>query len=251
MTEPLSLVLLFVTGVAASSLNAVAGGGTFIAFPVLVALGANELVANATCSAALWLGGLASAVGYAERLTRVRKLLERLLLPSAIGSCIGAWLLTVTSQRAFQMAVPALVLMATLLLALQPLLHRRVIGAGRRLPVWVGMALQVLICIYGGYFGAGMGILMIAVMGLIVEADLNELNGLKSALALLVNVLATAAFLYRGLVLLVPTLALGAGALVGGYLSARGAQKVAPGKLRIFIVLIGLGLSVWFGLRAF
>lgn len=249
MTVVLSTLLLFVAGAVASAINAVAGGGTLLAFPVQLALGATPLQANATSSAALWLGGLASALGYSEQFQKARSHLRVLLIPSGLGSLLGAWLLTQTSERVFERMVPLLVLVATVLLAAQPYLKPK--EPSRRIPAWLGALLQFAICVYGGYFGAAMGILMLALMGLFVEGDLHQLNAIKSWLSVLVNVVATGAFLYQGLVQLRPMLALGAGALVGGYLTARTVQKVPPGRVRVVVVGLGFVLSGWCFWRAF
>lgn len=249
MSPYLAPLLLFFAGAVASGINAVAGGGTLLAFPIQIALGASTLQANATSSAALWLGGLASALGYAEQLKKTRHHLRVLLIPSGLGSLVGAWLLIRTSESVFKQVVPILVLLATVLLALQPYLKPK--EPSRRIPPWVGAVLQFLICVYGGYFGAGMGILMLALMGLFIEADLHQLNAIKSWLAVLVNVVATGAFLYQGLVQLGPMLALGAGSLAGGYLTARIVQRVPPSRVRVVVVALGFILSAWCFWRAF
>lgn len=248
MPGVLSTLILFFAGVLAAAVNAVAGGGTLFAFPMLLALGVSPLHANATCSAALWLGGLASAIGYAEQFQKTRGYLRMLFLPSLLGSLVGAWLLSQTSEKIFKQVVPALVLLATVLLAFQPYLRPK--EPHRRMPPWVGMLLQFFICVYGGYFGAAMGILMLAMMGLFIEGDLHQFNALKAWLAVLVNVVATAMFLYQGLVQPGPTLVLGIGALTGGYLTARNVKKIAPARLRGIVVVIGLALSVWCGWHA-
>lgn len=234
-------------GALAAALNALAGGGSLIAFPAQIALGASALHANATCSAALWLGGLASAIGYYPQLHKTRRFVGMLILPSALGSLLGAWLLSHTSEQLFGRVVPALVLLATLLLALGPYLRP---SGPRHVPMWVIVIGHFCICVYGGYFGAAMGILMLALMGLAIDGDLHQLNALKMWLAMVVNIVATAAFVWQGLVQLRPMLALAAGALAGGYLAARLAQRWAPGRLRIVVVVLGFALSFWFAYRA-
>lgn len=249
-SSPLALASLFLVGALASALNAVAGGGSLLVFPLLVALGVPELSANATGAAALWPGSLSSALGFLPQLRRTGAFLRVLLVPTILGSLLGAFLLVRTSAQAFRLAVPVLVGVATLLLALQPLLKRRAVASGRQMPAWLGALLHFVICIYGGYFGAGMGILMLAVMGLCIDGDLHELNALKAWLALLVNVLAMGAFVLQGLVVLVPALVLAAGAISGGYLMARLAPRLHADKLRRAVVVFGLILTVWFAQRA-
>ena len=118
------------------------------------------------------------------------------------------------------------------------------------MPLPAVIALQFLICVYSGYFGAAMGILMLALMGLFIDGDLHQLNALKMWLAMIVNIVATIAFLWQGLVQIGPMMALAAGAFSGGYLAARLAQRLAPGRLRIVVVILGFILSFWFAYRA-
>ena len=244
------LLAMFGAGLVASAINAVAGGGSLITFPVLVALGVPELMANATNSAALWVGGLGSAVGFWPQLKRTRRHLRLLLLPTALGSAVGVALLVSGGSRVFKYAVPVLVLVATVLLALQPQIKRWVVGSRRKLPAIAGVLLQFLICVYGGYFGAGMGILMLALMGLYIDGDLHEHNALKAWLGLLVNLLAGVLFWRQGLLDLHAVLAVGGGSLVGGYVAARIAQRVNAELLRRAIVVLGVVLAVWFAARA-
>jgi uncharacterized membrane protein YfcA len=244
------LLAMFLAGLLASAINAVAGGGSLITFPVLVALGIPELSANATNSASLWLGSLSSAIGFWPQLKRTRRHLGLLIVPTALGSAVGVALLVSGGSRVFKYAVPGLVLAATVLLALQPQIKRWVIGSRRKLPAAVGVLLQFLICIYGGYFGAGMGILMLALMGLYIDGDLHEHNALKAWLGLLVNLLAGVLFWQKGLLDGRAMLAVGSGSLVGGYVAARIAQRVNAGLLRRAIVVLGVLLAVWFAVRA-
>lgn len=249
--ELLTLLAMFLAGMAASAINAVAGGGSLITFPVLVALGVSELSANATNSAALWIGGLGSAVGFWPQLKRTRHHLRLLLLPTALGSAAGVALLVSGGERVFKYAVPLLVLIATVLLAVQPQLKRWALGSQRKLPPAVGVLLQFVICVYGGYFGAGMGILMLALMGLFIDGDLHEHNALKAWLGLLVNLLAGVLFWQKGLLDLRAVSAVGLGSLVGGYVAARIAQRVNAELLRRAIVVLGAVLAVWFAVRVF
>ena len=243
------LLVMFLAGLVASAINAVAGGGSLITFPVLVALGVPELTANATNSAALWVGGLGSAVGFWPQLQRTRRHLRLLLLPTALGSAVGVYLLVSGGERVFKYAVPALVLLATVLLWQQPQIKRWALGSRHKLPAAAGVLLQFVICVYGGYFGAGMGILMLALMGLFIDGDIHEHNALKAWLGLLVNLLAGVLFWQKGLLDLRATLAVGVGALVGGYVAARIAQRVNAELLRRAIVVLGAVLALWFAVR--
>jgi len=249
--HPLALAALFGVGLLASAINAVAGGGSLLSFPVLVALGVPPLAANATNSVALWPGSLASAYGFRDQLARTKPHLRYLTLPTIAGALLGAWLLTHTPERLFDFVVPLLVLLATLLLAFQARIRKAVLGKKARIPVALGVLLQFLVAVYGGYFGAGMGIVMLAVFGLFVEGTLHELNAMKAWLGVAINLVASMFFLGEGLLWLVPGFSVMAGAIAGGYLSARLSQRLDPDKLRRGIVVLGFAMTAWFFRAAF
>lgn len=248
--SPGALALLVLAGAAASALNAFAGGGTLISFPTMVALGVPQLAANATNSVALWPGGLSSAIGYLPRMKGARRPLLVLLGPTLAGALGGAWLLVHTSERTFAIVVPLLLALATALLLVRTRLQRWALGGRVHLPIAAGALLQVAVAAYGGYFGAGMGIIMLAVFGLFVEGDLHRLNAIKNWLGLVINLVASLFFFGKGLVWLVPGGALMLGAIVGGYVSARVAQRVDAEKLRIAVVVLGVAMTLWFGWKA-
>ncbi len=249
--HPLALVALFGAGLFASGINAVAGGGSLLSFPVLVALGVPPLPANATNSVALWPGALSSAFGFLEQLERTRRHLWTLVPPTIAGSLVGAWLLVHTPERLFAMVVPALILLATLLLAFQPRIRKRVLGGKLRVPAAAGVILQFLVSVYGGYFGAGMGIVMLAIFGLFIPGTLHELNAMKAWLGVAINLVASVFFLGQGLLWMVPGLAVMLGAIVGGYLAARLSQRVDPEKLRRAVVVLGAVMTLWFARSLF
>jgi uncharacterized membrane protein YfcA len=249
-SEPGLLFAAAVAGAAAAAINAVAGGGSLVSFPVLVALGVPPLPANATNAVALWPGSLAGALGQVERYATIRGALLALLGPTLLGAGIGAMLLVATDQSLFDRIVPALVLAATLVLAFQKRVRAWAkTGPGERR--WAAGAFQFLVAVYGGYFGAGMGILMLAVFGLFLAGDLHDLNAIKNWLALAVNVAATVLFFSKGLVWLWVALAMAIGATAGGYAAARLSERVDAERLRRAVVVYGLAMTVWFAWRAF
>lgn len=244
--HPLALLGLFVAGFLASSINAVAGGGSLVVFPLFVALGVPALPANATTAVSLWPGSLASAFGYRDQLAAAKRVLPYLAPPTILGALLGAWLLTHTPARLFNFVVPVLILLATSLLAFQAQIRTKVLGTKARLSLPAGIVLQFVISIYGGYFGAGMGIIMLALFGLFVEGTLHEHNALKNGLAVSVNIVASLFFLQSGLLWIVPGLFCMIGAITGGYVSARLATRIDPVKLRRVIVALGCAMTVWF-----
>lgn len=246
MPSPGVMALLFVVGALASAVNSVAGGGSLISFPTLIGLGVPQLPANATNSVALWPGSLAGAIGFLNQLGPVKQHLRSLFLPTLLGSIAGAFLLVLTPESAFRVVVPILIFLATLLLAFQPRIKKWAGSRHQRLAVGWGMALQLLVAIYGGYFGAGMGIMMLAVFGLIMEGSIHEMNAVKTWLSLLINIAASTMFLIKGLVLPWHALALTVGSILGGYFAARWSQKVDSEILRKGIVVLGFAMTVWF-----
>ena len=241
-----SLLALAVVGAVASGINAVAGGGSLLSFPALMGFGVPALEANATNTLALWPGQISGSLGFLNQLSRLKKTLLAMLLPSVLGGAAGAFLLVSTPARAFKLIVPALVLLATVLLALQPRIRRWSLERRRHLPVYAGVLLQLAVGVYGGYFGAGMGILMLAILGVMTDGTLHELNAVKGWLGLLINLVASALFLVQGLVVLWPGLAMMVGAIAGGYYAARLSQRIDPEKLRRAIVALGFVMTGWF-----
>jgi uncharacterized membrane protein YfcA len=250
----IGLAGLFLAAALAGALNAVAGGGSLISFPALVAFGQPPILANATNTAALWPGTMSSAVAYSRDTKIYRDLLLTLLIPSAIGGFLGALALVSTPPELFNAIVPFLVLLATLLFAFREPFTRwlRLGGNEERIGtlgrIW-GFLFQLFVATYGGYFGAGIGILMLGSLSVMGLRDIHRMNGLKTILGTLINVIAFAFFALNGLVVwrLAPVMA--AGAVIGGYVGARAAKRVDPNAIRIFVIIVGLFVSAWLFLR--
>ncbi len=253
-TEPISLLALagvFLAATLGGGINAIAGGGTLLTFPALVGLGVPALTANATSTVALWPGALGSMWGYRGELQGARAWVVRLTLPSIAGGALGAWLLLRTPPDRFARIVPFLVLGATLLFLAQGPLMRRLRergGAGPRAHLggdpdvapWLFVAAQFAIGVYGGYFGAGIGILMLAGLGLMGFTNIHRMNGLKNWGAVCMNVVAAGIFAASGVVDWPVALTMAAGGLLGGYAGSRMAQRVGQQRVRHAIVAIGL-----------
>lgn len=246
---PLAIVGLILVGALASGINAVAGGGSLLSFPALIGLGIPAIPANATNSVALWPGSLAGAIGFLNQLKAERGWLLTLMPLNIVGAGLGAWLLLHTPEAVFRIAVPLLILFATLLLAFQPTLRTRVKSARGHVSLPVGAGIQFLIAIYGGYFGAGMGILMLAYLGLMSDGTIHEMNAVKQWLGLVINLVASLVFLTQGLVWWAPGLALIVGAVLGGFAAAKVSQRVDSDRLRRAIVGLGFAMVVWFTVR--
>ncbi len=257
MNDVLSLVGLFLAGMVAGAINSVAGGGTLISFPSLVAFGEPEITSNATNTAALWPGSLSGALGYRKDTTVERGLLISLAVPSLIGGLLGAAILVVTAPQAFRHVVPFLILFATLMLASQDFIARKlgrsstdgeqVTTAGR---IW-GILFQFFVGTYGGYFGAGIGILMLGSFRLMGLRDINKMNAMKTPLAAIINVTAFVFFAYKGLVVWFLAVLMMTGAIIGGYGGARLAKRVNPRLIHICVVAVGLIVSGWFFVKSF
>jgi uncharacterized membrane protein YfcA len=251
MENIIGLIGVFIAGIFAGAVNAVAGGGSLISFPSLVAFGIPAIQANATNTAAIWPGSLSSAVAYSRDIKPDRELVLTLFLPSLIGGLLGAVVLVITPPELFNRVVPFLVLFATLLFASRDLIDRlikrgegeeRVSTLGH---VW-GFLFQLFVATYGGYFGAGIGILMLGSLSVMGLRDIHKMNGLKTLLATLINVIAFVYFAVRGLVVWPIAIVMGVGTIVGGFAGARLAKRVDQRLLRGFVIAIGLIVSAWF-----
>lgn len=251
---PVDAVVLFALGAIGSAINAVAGGGSLVTFPTLtLGLGLTEKVANATSSVGLFPGSIAGGIGFANQLGKTRRFLKPLIAPSVIGSIGGALLLLNTSDRAFQLAVPWLILIAAALLLMQPHIRR---WAGRHesesvLSLRTGLVIQALVGVYGGYFGAGMGIMMLAAFSLYMEGTVHEINAVKNWLGLAINGACSVVFLIDGVARWHFSVVMILGSLVGGYYAARVSQRLDPNKLRGVIGISGLAMAAYYFYRAF
>jgi hypothetical protein len=236
-----SFFILFTAALIAGIMNAIAGGGTLVSFPTLVWLGRNAILANATNAAALWPGSFAGMLGFRRDLATLPRRLLVLTLPSIIGGAVGAILLLHTTTRTFEHVVPWLILGATLLLAFQEVITRHL---PHRWPIGLVLIFQLLVGIYGGYFGAGMGILMLAALGLMGLTDLHQMNGLKNLLAICINGVAAIYFAVSGAVIWLDCLIMAIAAILGGFAGAKIAHKLGRKFVRAAIVIIGLGMTV-------
>ncbi|HET9010880.1 MAG TPA: sulfite exporter TauE/SafE family protein [Gemmatimonadaceae bacterium] len=253
------LVVAAVAALLAGVMNSVAGGGTLLTFPALVAAGLSPLQANATSTVALLPAALTSMLGYRGELAGARRWALALALPSLVGGGLGAWLLLSTSNATFERVVPWLVLGATALFLLQRPLLRWVRGHEAALPAHrdgtsasPAMSLlwwQLLVGVYGGYFGAGVGILMLAALGFMGLTNIHRMNGLKNWGGFCMNAVAAVTFALSGIVDWPVALSMAVGSMAGGYLGARAAQRAPQGMVRGAVALIGIGSGIWLLLR--
>lgn len=236
-------------------MNAVAGGGSFLAFPALVFTGVPQVPANATNTVALWAGMTASGGAYRRRLNLPARLIVPLLVASFAGGVMGAVLLLKTSEHVFAKVLPWLMLGATLLFLFGPRLARgRQSNLGRELTtsaIVVAVLFEWLVAIYGGYFGGGVGIVNLAMLAALGMTDLHTMNALKSVLGSVINGIAVVVFAVSRVVRWPQAGVMAIGAILGGYLGAHYAQKLPQGSVRWFVVLVGLGMTVYFFARAY
>ena len=238
-------LLLVVAGLAAGGVNAVAGGGSLVSFPALLAIGLPPLAANVTNSVAVWPGYVGTSWGYRDLLRPQRSRLAVLAPAALLGAVLGCLLLLVTSEEAFARVVPWLVILGALLLAVQGRVTERVrrwpgAGGDVRSPLLHGCL--VVAAAYGAYFGGGLGVVLLVVLGLFVADDLQRLNALKSGLSLVINAVALVAFALFGPVECTSVAVLAPSALISGYLGSVVAQRLSAGLLRAFVVVFGVAL---------
>jgi uncharacterized membrane protein YfcA len=243
-------VLLFFAGLLASSVNAAAGGGTLLSFPSLMAAGLSPLAANATSTVGLLTGYIASVAGYREDMQKMRGEVVATVVPSILGGVLGAWALIALGSAFFARIVPALLLGSAGLLLIQPLIARLV--AKSRMQSRVGVFIATFVMgLYAGYFGAGVGILFLAAMGLLYGRDLGQVNAIKVFVAMLSNVVAAITFVLlevahpSGALVYRAAAPLAVGALAGGFAGVRIARRLPPSALRAFAALVGVAIAVY------
>ena len=254
----LEVVALLVAAVAGGALNSVAGGGSFLTFPTLLLTGVAPIQANATSTVALWPGSLMSVAAYRREL-QGRSGMLLLGAVSLAGGLVGAVLLLRTPQSTFVRLVPYLLLLATLLFTfggrLTRLLRARLNThlAGMSAPPWVAIAgvavLQLVIATYGGYFGGGIGILMLASLALLGMDNIHTMNALKTLMASCINGVAVVTFVVAGAVAWPQALLMVAGAMAGGYGGAHFARQLDPLRVRRLVISVGFLLTIYFFVR--
>ena len=248
MTSATSIFLFFAAAIG-GGLNSVAGGGSFVAFPALLFAGVAPIPANATNSVALWPGSAASAIAYRRELSEVRHELVPLGAAALAGGLAGSILLLRTPEQSFVLLIPWLLLCATVLFTLGGALRSRMRKV--QAPLAVAVVAQLIISIYGGYFGGGMGIMMLAVLSLLGMTDIHRMNGIKTVLATLVNGIAVAAFVVARMVEWGPGVVMIAGGISGGYAGAAIARRVDAKYVRALVLVIAWGMTVYFFARTY
>ncbi|WP_144107340.1 sulfite exporter TauE/SafE family protein [Paraburkholderia sp. BCC1886] len=244
-------VLIFLAGITAGAMNALAGGGSFVSLPALIAVGVPPVQANASSTVALFPGGLASAWAYRDGLRPVGAVsLRALLLTTLAGGLVGAMLLLRTSSAAFTFVLPWLLLVASLALGF----GRRIGEALRRrwqIPAHLVLAVQFALGVYGGYFGGAVGIMMIAMWGLLDRCDLKHLNAPRTLLVSAANVVAVIAFSAANAVRWPETLIMLAGAIIGGYVGARIGRRAPPEVIRAITLLATSCITLAFFVKTY
>jgi uncharacterized protein len=247
-------LILIAAAFGAGVMNAMAGGGTILTFPSLIFLGLPSIAANATSTVGLLPAAMTSLYGYIDEVREQRKWLKTLFLPSLIGGAVGSVLLLRTPEKTFAVLAPLLILFATVLFMVQGLLAR---SAARRKveqpPAtkdgpsqgrWtLAVVLQLGVAVYGGYFGAGIGILMLSLLGFLGVANIHAANGIKNFFGFCINVVAAGYFIFKGAVVWPEALVILGGAAFGGYAGARFAKRIGKEKARAAVIVIGLAVT--------
>jgi hypothetical protein len=250
-----TLIFLFVAGALGGALNAVAGGGSFIAFPALLFSGVAPIAANATNTVALWVGVTASTGAYRRHLNISRRVMIPLTVTSLIGGIAGAYLLLHTPAQTFLRVLPWLMLGATLLFIFGSRLSRGSTSGVARdastTALTVAVLFELVVAVYGGYFGGGVGILNLAMLAAVGMTDIHAMNALKVVLGGIINGVAVVTFIVAGAVAWKQGVVMIVGALFGGYFGAHYAQKLPPAFIRAFVIAVGTGMTVYFFWKAY
>lgn len=233
----------------AGAINSIAGGGTLVSFPTLIWLGLDSVTANATSTVAIWPGTVGSAWGYRRELSKVQSRFLAMIVPSLIGGIAGAILLKLTPSSVFDRLVPFLILFATFLFMAQGWVQSK-LGTGdaalRQSTKWLvsGMVFQLLVGLYGGYFGAGIGILMLAALSILGLKDIHEMNSLKVVLGGSVNGIAAVYFIWARMVYWPYVVLMAVASILGGYGGAGVARKLGRTAVRRLVIAVGLGMAI-------
>lgn len=251
-----SAVAVAFAGMAAGMINVVVGSGTLITFPTLLFFGVNPLVANVSNNIGLVAGGVTGSWGYRHELTGQAPTLRRLMPLSFVGSVVGAGLLLVLPATAFKAIVPVLILIALILVVagprLQALSQRQAHDGERSTPSWHAPAMGVGVFVagmYGGYFGAAQGVILVALLGIVLDEGMQRVNALKNVLATVVNVVAAVLFISVTDVAWSAAGLIAVGSVVGAYLAARFGRGIPDRVLRTTIVVVGTAVAVILFLR--
>ena len=246
-------LLVFLAACAGGAINSVAGGGTLLTVPTLIWLGVPALNANATSTVALWPGSLSGAWGFRREMRQADPRVYALVVPSLIGGLTGAILLKRTPPGVFERLIPALILFATLLFVVQEPLQRRfnLTALHNARSHWLSwtMLFQLIVGIYGGYFGAGIGIMMLAALSLMGHTNLHQMNGLKNLLAVAINGIAIVYLVFTDLILWENALLMAVGAIIGALIGAGTARRVGQAAVGYVVVGVGLAMAVSMFLR--
>jgi uncharacterized membrane protein YfcA len=248
-------LFLFLAAFFGGALNSVAGGGSFIALPALLAAGVPAVSATATNTLALWPASLASALAYRREVSAARSRVVALGGVSLAGGLLGGLLLLRTSDAGFLRLLPWLMLLAAATFTFAGKFSPPSLDAGRRgrlheHPIWA-LALQFAIAIYGGYFGGGMGIMTLAALSMTGMTGIHEMNGVKSVLAVVISGVALAEFIALGAIVWSPGLVMVAGGIAGGYAGAATARRIDQRYVRLLVILIAWTITVYFFWRSY
>jgi uncharacterized protein len=260
----LQALILFIAAMLGGTLNAVAGGGSFISFPALLFTGVPPIQANATSTVALWPGSVASVSAYRRELATLNRIALLLLgITSLVGGMLGAVLLLLTPQATFLGLVPYLLLLATLLFTVSPGITARLrkgTNASQesekkasisRQTLTLIVLVQFIVAVYGGYFGGGIGIMILASLSVMGMENIHEMNGLKTVLQTSINGVAVLTFIIARAVFWLQAVVMIAGAIVGGFGGAYFARKLDPRLVRGFVIIVGFAMTIYFFLHSF
>jgi uncharacterized membrane protein YfcA len=248
-------IYLFLAGALGGAINAVAGGGSFVAFPALLFTGVPPVPANATNTLALWVGTSASGGAYRNRMKSPRRVMIPLIVTSVIGGFIGALLLIKTPAQTFLRVLPWLLLGATLLFAFGRYVSNYIAGGISHDSSNAGIAgasiFELAVAVYGGYFGGGIGIMNLAMLAALGMTDIHEMNLLKVILGGVINGVAAITFIVTKAIVWPQAIVMTLGAIVGGYSSAHYAQKLPQSWIRAFVIAVGAAMTLFFFKRAY
>jgi hypothetical protein len=243
-------LVVVVTGILVGMINSIAGGGMLIGFPILLLFGLSALVSNATSNVITLAGQLTSSIGYRKQIKKLAPAYFALIIPSVVGGIIGAYVLRRTPNSKFLLVAPALIIAAVVLFAFQPYIKQRIYKIPEMVSNYDGPSVGIFflvfaLSIYGGYFGAGYGLVMLAILSLSKIKSIHEMNGLKNLCALAVSLSAIGILFNSHLINWHYGLTMAVGSAIGGYVGARMAQRFPMAMVRYLVIVIGIATAIY------
>ena len=243
---------LFIAGLIGGILNAVAGGGSFITFPALLSVGISPIIANATNTFASCAGYISGTLAFKKELVQYQSELAKLIIISLLGGISGAWILLQIAENQFREAIPWLLLFATILFIFGTKINNQIRNRfakhkhSQRIGIYLSLFILLAVCTYGGFFNAGLGVVILSYFAVMGYTDINAMNGLKLLISSIVSLIAVIIFIFDGLIAWQQGLMVLIGSIIGSYVASHWSRRVSKTKIRYFVILLSCVVTAYY-----